>query len=217
MSSFDWIIKEVESGIKALIEKFIQMPYFFYSEQDMQSYLYHKLISGRLGKHLVQNYFRDKSILLHREYPTLGKYSDTRGHFDLAILDPEYVSKSHWRTQVKLPRYSRNRLKVAIEMGLNTDVKTSLDLEHYKKDFNRLTDTENKVERQYLLFFVRKEDYPEKSGRLRIIDKLPVLINQEFEKNRQHAGNIQIIYAECLSPGSERIKIIPEERSSWVF
>ena len=90
MPSFDWIIKEVESGIKALIEKFIQMPYFFYSEQDMQSYLYHKLISGRLGKHLVQNYFRDKSILLHREYPTLRKYSGTvrskRGHFDLAIL-----------------------------------------------------------------------------------------------------------------------------------
>jgi|TARA_Y100000294_G_C8438468_1_gene289743 hypothetical protein len=54
MPSFDWIIKEVDSGIKALIEKFIQMPYFFYLEQDMQSYLYHKLISGRLGKYFVQ-------------------------------------------------------------------------------------------------------------------------------------------------------------------
>ena len=47
MSDFDWFFEEVGSGVKTLVEKFMEMPYFFYSEQDMHAYLYHKLISGK--------------------------------------------------------------------------------------------------------------------------------------------------------------------------
>ena len=45
MSESDWILEELGSNIKALVERFIETPYFFYSEQDMHAYLYHKLIS----------------------------------------------------------------------------------------------------------------------------------------------------------------------------
>jgi hypothetical protein len=34
------MFQELGSGIKALIERFIETPYFFYSEQDMHAYLY---------------------------------------------------------------------------------------------------------------------------------------------------------------------------------
>jgi len=95
------------------------MPYYFYSEQYMHACLYHKLISGKLGGFFVETHFGDKSVLLHREYPTLRAYSGgIRGHFDLAIIDPEYASESHWRMQVKEPPYSRHRLKAAMSWFL---------------------------------------------------------------------------------------------------
>jgi len=74
LSEFDWFFEEVRSAIRMLVEKFIETPYFFYSEQDMHAYLYHKLISGKLGELLVDTHFGDKSVLLHKEYPTLRIY-----------------------------------------------------------------------------------------------------------------------------------------------
>ena len=114
MSEFDWFFEEIGSGIRALVETFIEMPYFFYSEQDMHAHLYHKLISGKLGELFVETHFGDKSVLLHKEYPTLWIHlGGRRGHFDLAIIDPEYASESHSRMQVREPPYSRHRLKAA--------------------------------------------------------------------------------------------------------
>jgi len=31
VSEFDWLFEEVGSGVRALVEKFVEMPYFFYS------------------------------------------------------------------------------------------------------------------------------------------------------------------------------------------
>jgi len=67
LSEFDWIFEEVSSAIRVLVEKFIEMPYFFYSEQDMHAYLYRKLISGKLGGFFVETHFGDKSVLLHKD------------------------------------------------------------------------------------------------------------------------------------------------------
>jgi len=217
LSDFDWFFEEVGSAIRALIEKFVEMPYFFYSEQDMHAYLYHKLISGKLGEFFVETHFGDKSVLLHKEYPTLRIYpGGRRGHFDLAIIDPEYASESHWRMQVRERSYSRHRLKAAFEFGLNAMGTTRLDLTHFRKDLERLTNTENKVERGYLLFFVRRQDYLANSGLLPLIDRLPEKLEHELEQNRDHASNLVVVYAECLASGSKRLKIIPENHSSWI-
>jgi len=66
LSEFDWFFEEVGLGVKALVEKFRETPYFFYSEQDMHAYLYYKLISGKLGEFFVETHFGDKSVLLHK-------------------------------------------------------------------------------------------------------------------------------------------------------
>jgi len=146
LSQFDWFFEEIGSGIRALVEKFVETPYFFYSEQDMHAYLYHKLISGKFGEFFVKTHFGDKSVLLHKEYPTLRIYPGRRrGHFELAIIDPKYASESHWRMQVREPPYSRHRLKAAFEFGLNAIGITRLDLTHFRKDFERPTNAENKV------------------------------------------------------------------------
>ena len=74
MSEFAWIFQDTASAIKALIERFIEKPYFFYTEQDMHAFLYHKLISGKLGEYFVGTSSKDQTILVHKEYPTLKKY-----------------------------------------------------------------------------------------------------------------------------------------------
>ena len=64
MSEFDWVFDEVRSGIMDLVDRFVDMPYFFYSEQDMHAYLYYKLISGRLGEFFVGTSTGDRTVLL---------------------------------------------------------------------------------------------------------------------------------------------------------
>lgn len=220
MSESDWIFEDLGSAINVLVEKFIEVPYFFYSEQDMHAYLYHKLLSGRLGESFVQTRFGDRTVLVHREYPTLRAYPsegrNKRGRFDLAILDPVQASESHWRMQIRAPPYSRHRLKAAVEFGLNAIGTTRLDLTHFRKDFERLTDPKNMLERGYLLFFIRREDYRQDSGLLPIIDRLPERLEQEYERNRDRADNLVVLYAECPSPGLRCMKTIPEDPSSWI-
>jgi len=118
--------------------------------------------------------------------------------------------------QVREPPYSRHRLKAAFEFGLNAIGTTRLDLTHFRKDFERLTNVENKVERGYLLFFVRRQDYLMNSGLLRMIDGLPEKLEHEYEQNEDRASNLVVLYAECLFPSSKRLKIIPENKSSWI-
>ena len=212
----DWIYAEIGSGIKTLVEKFIATPYFFYSEQDMHAYLYHQLISGRLGSPLIDTCLGDRTVLIHREYPTLHAYGRKRGHFDLAIIDPEHASESHWRMQVRAPPYAGHRLKAAMEFGLNAIGTTRLDLAHFRKDFERLIDPKNKVERGYLLFFVRRQDFLPSSGMLPMIDKLPEKLRMETERDGDRSRNLVVVCAECLSPGERRLSIIPQDHASWI-
>jgi hypothetical protein len=39
----DWIFQEVGSAINELDERFMSEPFFFYTQQDMHAYVYHKL------------------------------------------------------------------------------------------------------------------------------------------------------------------------------
>lgn len=220
MSESAWIFQETGSAIKVLVERFIEKPYFFYTEQDMHAFLYHKLISGKLGEHFTKTSSKDQTILVHKEYPTLNEYVGpkgklTRGHFDLIIIDPAHAAEGHWRLYIKKPPYSRHTPKVAIEIGLNEIGNTRLELRHFNKDFERLTDPKNKVERGYLLFFVRREDFTG-SGMLPIIDRLPERLQLKFEENRDRTNKLAIIYAECRLSKSGILKVIPEDRSSWI-
>jgi hypothetical protein len=219
MSEFAWIFQETGSAINALVERFIEKPYFFYTEHDIHAFLYHRLVSGKLGELFVETSSGDKTVLVHREYPTLNAYvgprgKRTRGHFDLSIIDPAHAAESHWRLRIKKPPYSRHAPKVAIEIGLNAIGTTRLDLKHFGKDFARLADPKNLVERGYLLFFVRREDFAG-SGMLPIIAQLPDRLQLRFE-NRDRTNKLAIIYTESRTPEPGLLRVIPEDRSSWI-
>ena len=47
---------------------------------------------------------------------------------------------------------------------------------------------------------------------------LPIIerLDEELGENRYHANDLAVVYVECVSPGEKRLKVIPENRSSWI-
>ncbi|MBL7117805.1 MAG: hypothetical protein ISS94_03355, partial [Candidatus Syntrophoarchaeum sp.] len=96
----------VWNAIRKTINKFREQPYYFFTESDIHSYFYYSLYSTKFE--VVRE---DKRIYcIHREYPTnfryrkgdllkpeytepypLSKKIGDRGHFDIAVLNPEFI------------------------------------------------------------------------------------------------------------------------------
>jgi len=161
------VISRVESAVKTLRNKFGQSPYFFYKESDMHCYMYHLLFQGitlKKRSYVLTNRNRVATVQLHKEYPTLGKFSKhptedkhalrpderkkfmdkgksyqpSRGAYDLAIITPDENTDFDWQ-----------KTSVAIEFALN---QYHPSLVHFRNDFTKLTYEKDRVERGYILF-----------------------------------------------------------------
>ncbi len=94
-------------AINRTINKFREHPYYFFTESDIHSYFYHALYST---KHEVSTIDKKRIYCIHREYPTNFRYrkkdllnneilkpydlndtSGSRGHYDMAVLDPDFI------------------------------------------------------------------------------------------------------------------------------
>ncbi|MGD0549271.1 MAG: hypothetical protein ABSA81_01835 [Candidatus Bathyarchaeia archaeon] len=62
---------------------------------------------------------------------------------------------------------------------------------------------------------MRRKDFTD-SGMLPMIDRLPERLQLKFEENRDRTNKLAIIYAESRLPKSGLLKVIPEDRSSWI-
>jgi len=73
MEEIFWIL---EDGIVRLVDIFLAKPYLFYTESDLHCYLYHVLWSLSLsrGCRVKVDGRTVESVLLHRQYPTKGRY-----------------------------------------------------------------------------------------------------------------------------------------------
>lgn len=105
METAEFDIEKLERCINSLGEKFIKWPYNFFTESDAHSFLYYYIFrsadsSLKRRYPTLDNSF--KTILVHREYPTVFRYKKKemeispnggRGHYDLAILNPQFVEK----------------------------------------------------------------------------------------------------------------------------
>ena len=132
-------VKDVlESSINALIKEFIEQPYKHRCEHSLHCELYNMLMEHQS----LQGVFQLKgtaygTILLHKEWPeTIARpeKNNRRGNFDLAILDPNSVSRC------SLKDFNKGLIKpdFVVEMGLN------YDLEHLKNDANKLANSDCK-------------------------------------------------------------------------
>lgn len=149
---------KVESAITTLRNKFLESPFTFYTESAMHCYLYHLLYQGETFKRQVKvtaGGTQVETILIQKEYPTLGKFykhpksrvlmpcedqyvevdgkrlKPSRGAYDLAIIDPDEATD-----------FKRQKTKMAIELALN-EVHPSLW--HLRDDYTKITYEKDKV------------------------------------------------------------------------
>ena len=99
----------VWKAIDKTINKFREHPYYFFTESDIHSYFYYALYSS---EHEALTKDGKPMYCIHREYPTNCRYnkkelldntisepcnlegtSGSRGHYDMAVLDPDFINK----------------------------------------------------------------------------------------------------------------------------
>ena len=163
-------IEKLENGIIELIEKFHSSPYSAYSENDLQSELFHILSEKGLNEPCMIKIGRrrKKSSILHTKYPTKGRYkrSNTspsikkprgrKGYFDISLWDPEITHKRQFKSRGK----NEQRTFAAIEIRF---IENHNNFQwHVLWDLLKLIDPSNEIENGYILLFIR--DYPYESS-----------------------------------------------------
>jgi len=157
MSLLNEYASQVAFCLERLGRKFIQHSHLFYTEADMHCYLYYLLYAGRTFKGSIETIDGRKTILLHKELPTIGTYTrdsqgllvlsqkGARGHFDIAIINSLQSKRYDLKHQKAL---------IAIELGLDEDIT------HFKNDLLKLTDTRNGVQQGFIAHFAREKPIP---------------------------------------------------------
>jgi len=143
--------------LERLGRKFIRYPHLFYTEADIHCYLYYLLYAGKTFKGLIETIDGKKTILLHKELPTIGRYTrdsqgllvssekGARGHFDIAIINSLHSKRYDLKHQ---------RALIAVELGLNEDIT------HFKNDLTKLTDARNDLKQRVIAHFTREKPIP---------------------------------------------------------
>lgn len=190
-----------ENAIFGLVRRYRNHPFAFYTENDLHCYLYHRLYAGGVANGLHETSEGHKTILLHKEYPTAGRYgrgadgvlepvssTGRRGAFDLALWNPKGINQRAHRDQAVF---------CAAELALDECGPKSM---HTINDAFKLADKRNGVQHPYLLFFVRNVNAFEKNER-------------KIRRELNHAAkNIRV----ALVIADDRVKPKPEFLGSWI-
>jgi hypothetical protein len=213
-------VSKVENAITLLKEKFLQTPFSFYSETDMHCFLHNVLYQDNYFNESLDARLDDKQLIqtirLHREYPTLGKFykrgkllipdknnyvnvdgkrmQPSRGAYDLAVIEPSIEAD-----------FKHQKTTVAIELALNELDPT---LWHLQNDYTKITYEDNKVERGFILFFVRKAGLSQEILNIRI-PQIRLKVREMFEGKL--ASNVRILYLESPKTVSESEIFLPNE------
>ena len=174
MATKEELLKIIESAIDELLTNYINNPYFFYTENDLHTYLYFEIFR-RLPKKEWMCKTKDgkTSILLHKEYPTKERYSakllkekvlgGSRGHIDITIWNPENTEKRLFRVKSKAAFETEQQTFIAIEFDMIEGSESLADaIHHFKWDLLKLRSEKNEIEHGYSLIFVRDWMHAEK-------------------------------------------------------
>jgi hypothetical protein len=169
----------VEDAVRKLVNRFKGRAFNFFTESDIHSYTYHCLYKKDIAK-LYPTKDGSSALLLHREYPTFfrfgrvkkklagrnasvfetGNPAASRGHYDLAILNPEFLRKNILDVVInKDIRYSSTRVNVdynilaAIEFKFIVKEPSMNMLDEIQIDIDRLSYPQDHVRTKYLIIF----------------------------------------------------------------
>lgn len=167
MVSKEQLVQITEVSIDELITTFKATPFFFYTENDLHTYLYSGIFSKlHFGEWQCKTKDGKSSILLHKEYPTKERYSakalkkgfskGARGHFDLSIWNPEETSNRLFRVVSSTDFQEEQHTFIAIELDMiERNEMMEQAMHHFKWDLLKLRSRKNEVEHGYQLVFVR--------------------------------------------------------------
>ena len=96
------LVIQLETALHRLVESFWEEPYRFYTEADAVVGLQSWVASRPELAQTLRTADNFETNLLHREYPTFFRFSQSepdqrkprparRGHYDLVLLDPDYI------------------------------------------------------------------------------------------------------------------------------
>ncbi len=153
---FEKLRVEIEKCINSLGEKFIRYPYNFFTESDAHSFLYYYIFRSGYKQLKLPYPTKDpfiKTVLVHREYPTNFRYrkysmeldeKGGRGHYDLVVLNPEFVA-NHSIAEIMAKDFKKTckdesyHLLAAIELKLIANPLSGRFQDEIEKDFCKLS------------------------------------------------------------------------------
>jgi len=190
------LLEVVESSIDALFMTFKNNPYFFYTENDLHTYLYFEIFRRLPQKEWVCKTRDGKtSILLHKEYPTKERYSakllkenfpkGSRGHIDLTVWNPEKTEERLFRVTYKDRFENEQQTFITIEFDMIEGSESLKEaIHHFKWDLLKLRSKKNEIEHGYSLVFVRdwlhSEKFLSEVKKLAKDDKTTVLYSESI-------------------------------------
>ena len=155
----------IDATIKTLINQFRRKPYNFFNEHEFHQYTYHTFY--RKKEFSRQYVTRDgkKTNILKPEYPSIKRFSrknlqvlkneGSRAHYDMAILNPEFVQSHDYRTvrnkDIKYAHAGEDNLIAAMEFKYVTSHSKSF-LHEVKYDLLKLRNADEAVHKYFLLF-----------------------------------------------------------------
>src|SRR5262245_43145701 len=103
----------LENAIHCLVDEFLQAPYRYFTEADAVARFHQILENDPVINRIEGTKYGFQTSLIHQEFPTYFRFDDSnptvrleastgasRGHYDVAILNPEFV-RSHDAETVK--------------------------------------------------------------------------------------------------------------------
>ena len=98
--------KLIHESIKTIINQFHRKPDNFFNEHEFHSYCYHVFYRKREFSKQYKTANREKTNILHPEYPTLQRFNrkrikvdpkGKRARYDMAILNPAFIENNTFK------------------------------------------------------------------------------------------------------------------------
>ena len=99
--------QQIEETIKTITNQFHRKPHNFFNEHEFHQYCYHVFYSKKEFSKQYTTLDGKKTNILKPEYPSIARFSrkrieidpvGVRGHYDMAILNPEFIQNNNYRT-----------------------------------------------------------------------------------------------------------------------
>lgn len=98
----------IEATIKTLKNQFRRKPYNFFNEHEFHQYTYHTFYCKKEFSRQYETLDGKKTNILKPEYPSIKRFSrkepkvmekgGSRAHYDMAILNPEFIQNKNYNT-----------------------------------------------------------------------------------------------------------------------